>query len=224
MDRAFPLLLLIFHFAFFPLKGSEGFLSGLESAEVLPTAGFSSRNTFIYGFNAPVFSFKLGAEMKGKLRMGISYNYLKQPEFKSYKDKFPFVYLKQVSGVNGVDTVPAFLRLRYMAYYGDYTYYNKDKWEFSIPIHLGLGKSFYEYSEGSKKVRERESMVFVYEPATSVQYRIIPWFGVGVDIGYRFIIVDNKFIGNNFNSPIYNLKTLIFWGELYRSIVKKKAP
>ncbi len=186
--------------------------------------GFSTRNTFIYGFNAPVMSIRLGVEFREKFRIGAAFCFLKQQRFGSSQNQLPFMYRRPVvteAGMN--DTVPSNLKLNYFAYFAEYVYFSKKRWEFSIPVQLGLGSLFYEYEVDGTKKRELESPVLLYEPSVSVQYKIFPWLAAGADIGYRFMLVNNKVAGHQFNSPVYDLKLMVLWKEILKGtgIMKK---
>jgi hypothetical protein len=180
--------------------------------------GLSTRNTFIHGFNAPIISIKAGAEFQGKLRLGAGFCFLKSPEYDG-SDQSPFIkekYLWHIGG--GPELVPAFLKLRYFCYFADYVYYKKKHWELSLPVQIGFGQSKYEYKWEGRTHAESEEFVFLYEPAIAVNYHVFRWLGLGAEVGYRFISINNKFVGNNFNSPIYDLKLMIFWGEVVKAI------
>ena len=65
--------------------------------------------------------------------------------------------------------------------------------------------------------------IMLYEPAVAWQYKIVKWFGVGGDVGYRLILIKNDAIPENFNSPVYSFKAMIYYDELYKMIFKKSV-
>ena len=182
-------------------------------------AGIGSRNTFIQGFNAPILYLKAGLEFNHKLRIGAAFSYLKKPDWETGKDQKPFIYEKPV--INDLfvnDTVPSFLRLTYFSYFAEYVYYSRKKWEFSLPVQLGFGQSYYQYELNGRKNKELESPVFLYEPSVAVQYKLIRWLALGADVGYRFMLVDKKPTNTQYNSPVYDLKIMILWGEIFKAV------
>jgi hypothetical protein len=70
----------------------------------------------------------------------------------------------------------------------------------------------------NQKGHFQENWNFIYEPAVSVEYKFLRWFGVGADIGYRFMITSDRKINQKFNSPIYAFKFLIYYNEIFKSI------
>lgn len=91
----------------------------------------------------------------------------------------------------------------------------------SILLQLGLGKTYYRYSLLGEKYRLNESLIFIYEPAISVEYKIMKLVGVGVDAGFRFMVTDYRNVNQKFNSPTYAFKLLIYYHEIYKSVSKK---
>ncbi len=181
--------------------------------------GFGTRNTFIHGFGAPIFNIRAGVEFNGKLRIGAGFCFLKKPKWDPTEDQSPFVYLKPVvNDQNANDTVPSFLSLTYFSYFAEYIYFNRKKWQFSLPVQLGFGQFYYQYELNGGKIRELENPVFLYEPSVSVQYKLLRWLALGADVGYRFMLVDKKLGNTQYNSPIYDLKLTILWGEIYRAL------
>lgn len=180
--------------------------------------GMGTRNTFLFGFGAPTFHAKIGAEFNGRLRLGAGICWLRKPRFEPGSDQSPFIYLKPViTDANVADTVPSFLNLVYFTYFVDYIYYRKERWELSLPVQLGFGQFYYQFEHSSRKFREMDQAAFLYEPAVSVQYRLFRWLALGADVGYRFMLVDKKLANGRYNSPIYDLKLMILWGEIYRT-------
>ncbi|MCC7301042.1 MAG: hypothetical protein IT233_00215 [Bacteroidia bacterium] len=185
--------------------------------------GIGTRNTFIYGFSAPVLHARVGAEWNKTFRMGAGFCWLKKPEFKAGRDQTPFIYLKPVlNEYNLPDTVPSVLRMVYFSYFAEYVYYSRKNWELSIPVQLGFGQMFYEYSAGGNEFRELEQPVFLYEPSVSVHYRVLRYFAIGADVGYRFALVGRKVSSMAYNSPIYDLKFMVLWGEVYRALFLRR--
>jgi len=184
--------------------------------------GFGTKNTFIDGFNAPVFSARIGAEFNHHIRFGGGINWLKLPDYEAGRDNTPFYLQKIIIDSTGkADTLHPALKLSYFNYYVEYIFYRTRHWQFSIPIQFGMGGSSYEYNYRGERSEENKHFIFLYEPAVSGHYKVLKWFGLGVDVGYRFLLINNKKIGSRFNSPVYDLKAMIFPVPLYKAIFPK---
>lgn len=168
---------------------------------------FDTKNSFITNTRADIWGVKTGIQFARKIKTGIGYSWLHTKLEKNI--------------IITPDTVSALLTFNYPELYFEYVFYSTRRWEFSIPLQLAAGNSFYRYSlNGSKFVQDKHIMM-LYEPAVSLQYKIVRWFGIGGDIGYRLVLVRNKAIPENFNSPLYSFKALIYYDELYEMIFKK---
>lgn len=185
-------------------------------------AGISSKNTFINGFRSPVYTASAGLDFNHTVRVGAGLSWLQLSSYKNGKDNSPFYLDKTFSDASGVYTVHPALEFRYINLFFEYVYYQSKKWQFSVPLQVGIGGSSYQYNFNGEKIIEDKHNILLYEPTVSGQYRILKWFGVGLDVGYRILLVSNKNINERFDSPIYNAGVIIYWGELYRIVFPKK--
>lgn len=166
-----------------------------------------SRNAFISNTGVRVFGFKLGLNFDEKLSFGLGYNQL----WSSPKNQ---LYLE---GVN----YNAEVNYYYFSPYVEYTFYRDEKWEFSIPVQFGLGESWYEFERNGNKLSRSRNFVMSYEPAITVQYTFLKYFGLGAGVGYRLMIVPNHSIEEQFTSPVYIFKFKIFFQEIYHDLVRE---
>lgn len=166
-----------------------------------------TRNSFITNTRADIWGVKAGVRLAGKMKAGIGYSRL---HTKFQKNIFI-----------GADTFPARLQFSYSVLYFEYVFYAANRWEFSVPLQLGAGNAFYRYSYNGKQLERDKHVIMLYEPSVSWQYKITRWFGIGGDIGYRLMLIKNKMIPENFNSPVYSFKAILYYEELYRMIFKK---
>jgi len=205
------------------LTAKAQFLDSIQSSlQNKPSfiGGFATKSTFIGGFRSPIFTAKAGLDFDNRIRFGVGVSWLKLGAFDIGKDNTPFYLDKIILTLSGIDTIHPSLQFRYINLFVEYVYYNSSKWQFSIPIKFGVGDSRYKYIVNGDKFIENKHAIILYEPAVSGQYKILPWFGLGLDVGYRIMLVSNNKIGSKFNSPVYDIKVLIFWGELYKKIIK----
>lgn len=157
-----------------------------------------SRNTFINGKINQFSGVKLGLSFNKRTRYGVGYSYLENGS----------------SVINNLGET-GFYKIHYAHVFADYVFYNKGKWEFALPVQIGIGNSFIEFPN-NKRVAQK--YIVLYEPNISGQYKVFKWFGIGADLGFRYCIIRNKELGNEFQSPTYTFKTLIYWDVLYKTI------
>ncbi len=173
-----------------------------------------SHNSFISNSRAKILGVKIGINYGNRLHFGIGYNEL----YPSAKDFDKLVYF--LNSNNLPDSAIAILKLFYFSSHVEYVYYQNQRWQLSIPIQMGIGKTFYQYKLSGEKKEMESTTVFIYEPAISVEYKLAKWFGIGADVGFRFIVTDYRRLNQKFNSPTYAFKLLIYYNEIYKSFKK----
>ena len=170
--------------------------------------GFDSRNTFADNERMEIQSVKLGVEFGNKIALGTGYAWLnsRTPVYDVYRFR---------DGTTGRDTnVTRRLTFGYVRFYVNYIYYRNRRWEFSIPLQVGVGSLGYKYRYGTREVRMQEGYCFLYEPEVDVKFKALRWLGIEGDIGYRFLLKNNSFIKHTFNSPLISVGVFIVWNEL----------
>ncbi len=172
--------------------------------------GINAKNTFINGFRSPIYTASVGLDFNHTVRVGLGLSLLQVSSYENGRDNTPFYT------ISGIDTMK--LQFRYINLFFEYIYFKSKKWQFSVPLQVGIGGSSYKYNFNGEKITEDRHTILLYEPTVSGQYKIIKWFGVKLDVGYRIMLISNKNIGGKFNSPIYNAGVIIYWGELYRMV------
>ena len=170
--------------------------------------GFDARHSFVDNKRVGVNSVKLGVSFSKKIALGMGYAWLNRrtPLFENYA--FYDSDLKR-------DTqVTRRLAFSYFRFYVNYIYYQSRRWEFSIPLQVGIGKLGFKYQYNGLETKMDEGYCFLYEPEVDVKFKVFRWLGVEGDIGYRFLFKNNKFIENTFNSPLVSVGVFIVWNEL----------
>lgn len=174
---------------------------------------FDRYNSVVANEGADMSGLKAGLEFGRKYRFGIGLYNLKS-DIIEYKKLTPAQAAEAPA-----DTVKAQLNMGYVPLCFEYIFYDKGKWQFGIPIHLGFGETYFEYFDKSgdrKKIKDHN--VVLTDVVVSGQYKILKWVGVGAGFGFRKMLVDNPSIQRNFNSPLYNIRLKIFLGEVYRTV------
>ncbi|MBK7384606.1 MAG: hypothetical protein IPP83_13690 [Flavobacteriales bacterium] len=161
------------------------------------------RGSFISNSNVRFLGAKVGLQHARRFQYGVGYSFLITP-------------VEQEVMVDGVTTT-ARLRLGYVSPYVDYAFYQRGPWEVRLPVQIGIGSGsvVYDDAEGRTKHYAR-SMVFFYEPAMTVQYRFLKYFGIGAGWGFRLAIHSSNDLGEDLTAPIYILGLRIFPGEMIR--------
>lgn len=178
-------------------------------------AKLDTRNSFINNSRAKIFGIKGGVSYGNRVQFGIGYNQLYPPATAFDKT----LYFINIYGQSS--PVIAKLRMYYISVYAEYAFYQTKHWELSMPLQIGVGKSYYKYELQGVRTKSDESLNFIYEPAVSVEYKIVKWVGIGADIGYRFMITSDSHLNKNFTSPTYAFKLMIYYGEILKSIFPK---
>lgn len=223
----------VFHVSLFAQAISPS-PSGREGVGLLDSLQFSfqkkphffisgaSKSTFISGYRSPILTARVGLDFDHRIRIGAGLSMLSNSPYEQGRDNTPFYLDKIITDVQGkTDTVHPALQFRYVNLFLEYIYYKSGRWQFSIPIQFGIGGSSYKYTDNGSAVTESKHTILLYEPAVSGHYKITKWFGAGLDVGYRLMLINNKNIGGKFNSPVYDIKVIIFWGEIYQKIFPK---
>lgn len=156
---------------------------------------YNTRNSFISSYRAQIKGVSAGVSYNKQFTMALGYNWL-DTEFKSV--------------LNEKDTVG--LKLRYISPFVEYSFLEKNNFIVSIPIYLGVGQSLYETKE---KQQFKKNLVVLYEPSMKATYRFLRYLNVSAGVGFRIMLIGNKDINENFNSPTYTIGVGMFVGEVY---------
>lgn len=169
---------------------------------------WDSRYTFISNRAATVSSVKAGLDYAAKGKIGIGYNW--------YKGKLERSYTV------GDSLVDYRYKLRYVTLFFEYAYFSNSKWEASIPVQVGLGWVSYDRTSTSKKDNEQGRLVALYEPMSTIQYRFFKYFAAGAGMGFRLALTRNDRFFENLNSPVFVIRTKIYFGDLFRAVFGKE--
>jgi hypothetical protein len=167
------------------------------------TAKYDTRNTFITGNRASIWSVKVGLVFKKSMTVGIGYNWL----WTGIEEEFYY----QEGRRPELSTV----KLRYVAPFIDYTFYRKGRWEATLPLQLGIGTSYLQPHRTPQ--HQKQDWVMLYEPAMSVEYKFMKYFAVGGGYGYRIMLKNNKELSSKFTSPMYVLRFRILFDLIYKT-------
>jgi hypothetical protein len=172
-----------------------------------------SRNSFINNNLTLVAGVRLGVAFKRKLRIGGGVSWLKSDVIKTD-------YITDDNGIT--QPVPKYLKLAYICYYVDFVFYKNKRWQLSVPIQVGTGLSWFQKNQTYDFTgNDKKYFLLLYEPGITTQFKIFKWFGLGADVGYRFALKNNNFVGETMNSPTYAFKILFWADQLYFELFPK---
>ena len=212
MKKYFIFFLVIFSFNISHAQLIDSIKVALKSKPRI-SFRFDNRHSFVSTTSAKINALKIGLEYDYVFRMGLGYNQL-----------YSTVSRNEVLRHDGIpfDTVKSYLKLWFISAYAEYVFFLSKRWEFSVPLQLGVGFSKFNYTFNNERFTNRRHIIANYEAGINGHYKLIPGLGVGAGIGYSLILIDNPAINENFNTPIYSFKVKIFLGEIYRLIIGKK--
>jgi hypothetical protein len=169
------------------------------------TFQFDQRYSLIDSRWAGIKGIKIGVEWRGRYRAGTGLYFL-SPGVRAYSPT------PQVPA-----GVPAELRFRYIAAYGEYVIRGNPRWEISAPVQFGMGRYYQEYvGENGRRLRTSRDRVFLLEPTLGGHYRVFRWVGVGTGVGWRQAFSVKPQYSKDLNGPIAYLRAKLFLGELVK--------
>lgn len=174
-------------------------LSHVFKQKATPTAAWNTWRSFVTGKSVKIQDVRVGVAFGRNFSIGIGYHWLPKG-FATTGKQYDSVY-------NGE------LRFRYVAPYVEYSYFRKGRWEASVDLQIGVGRS---WLETTTKSRIGEKNMLLYEASMGVEYKILKTVAVGGGYGYRIPLIGNKALGQNFTSPVYIFGVRIIFDELYK--------
>ncbi len=180
-----------------------------------PFGKLDCRNSFIDNNIVNIFGAIAGINYGKRLSFGIGYNQLYNPPKSLNQD------IEYISALGKPYFISSGLRFYYISAAIEYAFYQTKKWEISIPLQIGFGRSFYQNEFNNVQTKDEKRSCFIYEPTISVDYKIVKWVGIGADFGYRFFLTDNVKLNRELNSAIVTFGILIYYSEIYKSILPK---
>jgi hypothetical protein len=176
------------------------------------TLAFDNRNTFLLGQNANIIGIRAGLDFNGRVRVGLGGHRL--------NTLIPRILILGPDN-NQTDsaTLKTEIALDYLALYSECAFFKSKRWEFGIPVYLGLGRAAYR-DDGN---RYKNAVVSLLETSLYGQFYIFSWLAFHGGSGYRIMLKTNKDITGRLSGPVYTLGVKVCVGEAYRSIFTRKS-
>ncbi|MBT3646636.1 MAG: hypothetical protein HN542_00155 [Flavobacteriales bacterium] len=194
-----------------------------DSIPIKPKAGFISNVMFQFD-NRNERYFDVTGRMNG-LKLGLEF-------YKRFRTGFGFYgnndfYNLEPPETN--DTLAQSVKFNYRTYFGEVVFYRNFRWELSAMGAFGNGEielNNFDISGQLPEFKNTDTIrdVSVIDFGINVQYKIFPWFGVGVGVGQRNVkITDEPILQDAFTDPYLDFKIKVFLGYLYRTIFKPEV-
>lgn len=161
-----------------------------------PLLKLEARNAFVTSSFVKMKSVKAGLNYQNKVRLGIGYSWMKSNYETTYQS----------------DTVE--LNMGYGLGFFEYAFFQSKHWNLELPIQVGFGRISYKLD---KEIHAHQ-WVPIWEPAMTMEYIFLKYFGVGFGAGYRVIFKSKSPIKEQFTSPIYIFKFKINFGDIYKDV------
>ncbi|GIV27468.1 MAG: hypothetical protein KatS3mg027_1282 [Bacteroidia bacterium] len=171
--------------------------------------GIETRNSFLLNDTVKFRGIKAGIRFGKKLKLGVSFNWLKSNIY----NKVNYFY------DSSKDTTSGYFKMAYFSVYTKIVYHKTKRWEFTTPLQIGYGHSWLQNKQqlSFKNQMFKKSMI-IYEPTVSVQFKLLKWFGIAGNIGYRFVWHRDENILSHLNGPIYVLNLNLMLDQLFFEI------
>ncbi|HMW96040.1 MAG TPA: hypothetical protein PJ983_02225 [Flavobacteriales bacterium] len=170
-----------------------------------PVVKLDMRGSFIGNQQVNFAGIKLGLSHAGVVQYGIGYSFLLSP-------------VRGTAWIPGLGERTTRLRLGYVAPYFDFAFYKKGHWELRLPVQIGIGGGSVVYDGADGRTQKLEqSMVFIYEPCMTAQYRFLRYLAVAGGWGYR-LTLRSAHLADGLTAPIYIFELRVFFGDIWRDV------
>ena len=191
------------------VRAQEGKIHKLKKRVKLDLR-FESRNSFSNTEYVFFWGVKVGFDLDRKMKFGFGYSWLQSRYFSHSFDANNFASTTQ----------KAQPRFSYWSAYAEYQFYEEGGWEFSAPVEFAFGNSFYR-NDQQKQIGKGMNLLTLF--GLNTNYIFSKWFGFGVGLGYRIVLLENKQMKDQFTSPYYQVKLKVKLGDLVKKIKKRKV-
>lgn len=178
-------------------------------------ARLESRWSFIRNEAITVTGVRLGVAYHRKLRIGGGLSWLQ-----TYRTEL----FTETNAAGNPEDVKKYLKFGYICYYIDFVYYRTKRWQLSVPVQLGTGMSWFQKEpQYHAHITDKKYFLLLYEPGITMQFKIFRWLGLGGDFAFRFVMRNQKKIGEQLNSPTLSGKILFWPDQLFYELAPKNT-
>ncbi|RAR71821.1 hypothetical protein CLV55_106174 [Flavobacterium aciduliphilum] len=157
-----------------------------------------NRFSSIRGKEVTVFGGKVGVQYRKLTRFGLGGSIVMNPVYIEYFNR----------KVNAQETNK--ISFWYVSIFNDWILYKNKKWECFATEQVGFGRPNFTKEINNDVVSDVDVAVYVNEISGQVNYKIVPWIGVGAGIGHRNLLNKKSVLNTTFDAPIYIAKIILY--------------
>lgn len=188
---------------------AQGFLSNMQQSNVQPALSLDNRFTQIMGTDVTIWGAKAGVDIDKKYHTGIGYYFLNTD--------------MSLADYHHDLNVHGNLNMYYFTAYFDLTLFQAGRWEVRLPIDIGYGHGFFDYTGGDDVQHSQDQRLIFYEPSVSVSYNVWRWVGIGATLGDRQALLTRPVNEKDYNGLYVGLRVKISLYGLYDDFFVKKT-
>lgn len=174
---------------------------------IRPDFSIEAKQTSLRGHNVQLLGFRGGMQWQKKYKAGLGYYFM------SSKVDEKLIY-------QGIE-VPARLKFNLVSVYGEFTFYQSNKWTLNAGLQPGVGWKNNQLGANTKLEKE----VFMsLEPNISGNYKILYWVGLGGGLGYRQVLLGYPLSAYRLSGPDINFNVVIFFDALFKKFILGQNP
>lgn len=145
-----------------------------------------------------VFGAKVGVQYRKLIRFGVGGSFVSNPVYIDYFNK----------RLNTPETNK--ISFWYLSLFNDWILYKNKKWECFLTEQLGFGRPNFTKEINNDVLSDVDVTVYVNEISGQLNYKIVPWIGVGAGIGHRNLLNKKSVLNTTFDAPIYIAKIILY--------------
>jgi hypothetical protein len=169
--------------------------------------GFHNRNSFLSDQSVKVRGLRIGLDYEERVSLSLGYYWTKR----SIKRTSYIHYQNKPS-----DTINFETNLRYVSLFGQYIFYNKNRFSLGFPVMIGYGRGNQHKSINGVESNANIVNVIPFESGFYSHYSITNWLGVEAGIGIRFSLINTS----SFNGSFYSFGINIFPEPLLEKFIQ----
>ena len=116
------------------------------------------------------------------------------------------------------DTLKGKLDIFFFSYFVEYILTLSKHWRIDIPVSIGIGNASLNYERNTQNITEDNRAIIPLEPQVELDYNFNRYCGLYTQAGYRYMLVNNRLLGYDFNSVTYSVGVLIYPLEIYAGL------
>ncbi len=157
-----------------------------------------NRFSSLRGQEVTVFGAKIGLQYKRLTRFGIGSSFILNPVYITYFNK----------KLNTTETNK--ISFWYLSIFNDWILYKNEKWECFLTEQIGFGDPNFTKEINNDVVSNVDVNLYVNEISGQINYKLMPWIGLGIGIGHRNLLNKKSVLNATFDAPIYIAKIIIY--------------